>query len=68
MLVIQRKRNESFWIGNNVEVKILAVRDGSIRIGIAAPKELCILRDEIRVLGDGRTEGILAKSNPRVGV
>lgn len=47
MLIITRKEGESFLIGDNVEITITKVTDGTVKIGIEAPKEMIILRKEL---------------------
>lgn len=47
MLVITRKQGESLLIGDDIEITILKVGDGSIKIGIEAPKDKVILRKEV---------------------
>ena len=47
MLVISRKINEAITIGDNIVVTILGVEGDRIKIGIDAPRELIILRQEI---------------------
>ncbi len=47
MLVISRKREESLFIGDNIEIKIVKIEDNSVKIAIDAPKELKILRKEL---------------------
>lgn len=47
MLVITRKEGEAILIGENIEICILNVTDGSIKIGINAPKDIKILRKEL---------------------
>ena len=47
MLVLTRKVNESIQIGDNIEVKILAVEGDQIKLGIDAPKSVDIHRKEI---------------------
>lgn len=47
MLVITRKKGESLLIGDDIEIKIVKVDDGSVKIGIEAPKEKTILRKEV---------------------
>ena len=47
MLVISRKINESITIGNNIVVTILDIEGDRIKLGIDAPRELIILRQEI---------------------
>ena len=47
MLVLTRRPGESTLIGNDVEVFVLEVHGNQVRLGIAAPKETLILRDEL---------------------
>lgn len=47
MLVLNRKENEEIQIGNNIVVKIISVSEGTLKLGIEAPKELPILRGEL---------------------
>ena len=47
MLVLSRKVNESIMLGDDIEVKIIAVDGDQIKIGIEAPKALKIFRKEI---------------------
>ncbi|PAV31019.1 carbon storage regulator [Virgibacillus profundi] len=47
MLVLTRKRNEAIQIGDDIEIKILAMEGDQIKIGIDAPKSVDIHRKEI---------------------
>lgn len=47
MLILTRKVGESIMIGENVEVKVLGLRAGQIKIGIEAPRDLKVHREEI---------------------
>ena len=47
MLVISRKKDESLLIGDDIEIKIVKVEDGSVKLAIDAPKDKIILRKEI---------------------
>jgi carbon storage regulator len=47
MLVVTRKVREAILIGDNIRVTVDSVSGGRIRIGIEAPKELKILREEL---------------------
>lgn len=47
MLILNRKTNESIMLEDNIEIKILDIQDGKVKIGIEAPKEITILRKEI---------------------
>jgi carbon storage regulator CsrA len=47
MLVLSRKNGESIRIGNEIEVKIVGIRNGQVRIAIDCPREISILREEL---------------------
>lgn len=47
MLVITRKKGESILIGNNVEITVIKLDDGSVKLAIDAPKNVTILRKEL---------------------
>ena len=47
MLVITRKKGESLLIGDDIEITITKIDDGSVKIAINAPKEITILRKEL---------------------
>ena len=47
MLVFTRKRGESLVIGNEVEVTILSLGPGNVKIGIKAPRHISVHRHEV---------------------
>lgn len=47
MLVISRKVGESILISDNIKVTIIAQGNDKITIGIDAPKDIKIIRDEL---------------------
>lgn len=47
MLVITRRSNEGVWIGKDIFVMV-QVRGGQVRMLIEAPKDVHILRDELK--------------------
>lgn len=47
MLILSRRLGESIKIGDEVTVTILQVKGGQVRIGITAPKEVAVHREEI---------------------
>ena len=47
MLVITRKNDESLVIGDNIEITILEISNGKVKIGIKAPNDIKIIRKEI---------------------
>lgn len=47
MLVITRKEGESILIGDDIEITVSKISDGSIKIAIDAPRDMTILRKEL---------------------
>jgi len=47
MLVLTRKENESIMIGNEIEVKILDLKDNQCKIGVIAPRSIPVHRMEV---------------------
>ena len=47
MLVLSRKPGESILIGEDIEISIVEVRGDTVRIGINAPRNITILRQEL---------------------
>jgi carbon storage regulator len=56
MLVIRRRAGESLLIGDDIEVEILGLTQGQVKLGIRAPKTIPILRKEVRLAGDQNRE------------
>jgi carbon storage regulator len=59
MLVLSRQVNESIIVGegdSEVEVMIVSIRGGQVRVGIRAPKTMPVHRREVRdeILAEGR--------------
>ena len=49
MLLLTRKHDQSIVIGDNAEVKIkvIGIQHGQVRLGIDAPKEIVVHREEV---------------------
>ncbi len=47
MLILTRKIGESLIIGNNITITVLGVKGTQVRIGINAPKDVSVHREEI---------------------
>ncbi len=47
MLILTRRISESIIIGENVKITVLGVKGNQVRIGIEAPKDVSVHREEI---------------------
>ena len=47
MLVLSRQRDESIVIGDNIVITIVDIRGDKVRLGIDAPKEIPVHRQEV---------------------
>ena len=47
MLALTRKKNEAIIIDGNIEVKVLEIVGDKVKLGISAPKEIDIYREEV---------------------
>lgn len=48
MLVLSREINESIKIGNDIEIHIVEIRGKAVKLGIIAPKNMAIVRDDAK--------------------
>jgi carbon storage regulator len=62
MLILGRRKGESILIGDNIEISILDIQGDYIRLGIQAPREVSIVRKEIKE--QIREENIKAAEKP----
>lgn len=65
MLILTRRVGESIIVGDNVTITVLGIKGNQIRLGVNAPKEVSVHREEIYqrikqekkvVEGDGAAE------------
>jgi carbon storage regulator len=47
MLVLSRKRNESVQIDSNIQVTVISVGKSRVKLGITAPGDVSIIREEL---------------------
>ena len=55
LLVLSRRRDQTLVIGDNVEVTVLEIKGGQVRLGINAPKAVSIHRGEIHAKVTGES-------------
>ncbi|AVK98349.1 carbon storage regulator CsrA [Lysinibacillus sphaericus] len=63
MLVLSRKKDESIMIGDQIEIKILAVEGDQIKLGIVAPKTVKVHRSEVFQAIQAQNKEALASSS-----
>jgi carbon storage regulator len=56
MLVLSRKKNESIVINNDITVTVVEIRGDKVRLGIVAPKEIPVHRQEVYDAIHGKAE------------
>ena len=47
MLVLSRKKNESIVINNDIVITVVEIRGDKVRLGIVAPKDVPVHREEV---------------------
>ncbi len=65
MLILTRRIGESVHIGDDIRLTVLGVRDSQVRIGINAPKDVPVHREEIyyRIKNEQEMSGSQPDSN-----
>lgn len=48
MLVLSRKVGERIWIGENIAVTVVRITGGGVRLGIEAPSDMAVVREELK--------------------
>ncbi len=47
MLILTRKQDESIIIDDKIEITVISIDEGKVRLGISAPKEIAVHRKEV---------------------
>ena len=47
MLVLTRRVGEAIQVGDGVLITVVRISDGSVRLGVQAPKEVTVFREEL---------------------
>jgi carbon storage regulator len=69
MLILTRRVGETVVIGDDVDVTVLGVKGNQVRLGVKAPKEVAVHREEIyqricQEQGNGKASGNGAAGYP----
>jgi carbon storage regulator len=62
MLILTRKSGETITIGENIQVRVLGVKGGQVRIGVDAPREVTVNREEVFERVQAEEEGVAQSS------
>lgn len=65
MLILRRRAGESFLIGEEVRVTVIATKDKEVQLAIDAPKEVAVLRAELASAMSENREAADEKSMPQ---
>lgn len=63
MLILTRKSGEGIRIGDSITIKVIEIRGNQVRLGVEAPKNIMVHRDEIYTLIRQENE-LAAQSSP----
>ncbi len=81
MLILSRKNGEGIAIGDEIRIRILEIKGGQVRIGVEAPQEVTVHREEIyqKIVEENKRAALdaqadfssltsaLARSQPKIG-
>ena len=57
MLILTRRIGEALMVGNDVSITVLGVKGNQVRLGIDAPKDIAVHREEIfNKIKDGESD------------
>jgi carbon storage regulator len=68
MLVLTRKPGQSIMIGEGIEVQVLSVAGEKVRLGITAPRDVSIFRNEVYDRIESETRGGGEEEGPNAAV
>jgi carbon storage regulator len=68
MLILTRKSGEGIRIGDHITLKIIEIRGNQVRIGVEAPKDLSVHRDEIyaQIQEQNKSAAQSSPANPEI--
>ncbi len=65
MLILRRKPGEKLLIGDHIKITVMDVSEGGVRLAIDAPREVTILRSELKKAGDVNRDAANEQGEPR---
>ena len=65
MLILRRKPGEQLLIGDNIRMTVMDVSEGGVRLAIDAPREITILRSELKKAVDVNRDAANEQSEPQ---
>ncbi len=66
MLILARRAGESFFIGDDVEIRIVDVTPSRVKIGVVAPRSVEVTRGEIRKTAEQNVQAAQPASSDAV--
>jgi carbon storage regulator len=60
MLILSRRPNESLCIGPDIRITVLGIKGNQVRIGIQAPKDVVVDREEVHARKQRESSGTAA--------
>ena len=60
MLITRRRQGEAIIIGGTIEVRVLEIGQGRVKLGILAPSEVAVERKELRLVSDENQTALLS--------
>ena len=62
MLMIRRRCGESILLGENIEIHVMEVTGNRVKLGISAPRDVLVLRNELKLTEEFNREASRAVS------
>lgn len=63
MLILSRKKGESFFVGDDVEITISEISKDKVKVVINAPKDIIVLRKELKELKSTNEQAALTSGD-----
>ena len=68
MLVLSRKKDEKIIIGDNITIMVIEIRGDKVRLGIEAPREVTVHRQEVYEAIQREQNGQSGEQQPGISV